>query len=336
MAQSYNLLSNARITAIGSYVPESILSNADLEKMVETDHEWIVRRTGIEERRIAAPDQFSSDLCIQAVADLQRRYGVQLDDVDYIIVATTTPDSPFPSTSARLQQAFGMNNCGAIDLQAACAGFTAALQNANGLLLSGAARKVLVVGADTMSKITDYTDRSTCILFGDGAGALLLEAEDNRKGDVLASYSVTTGSGGHHVYLTGLSEVVGEHKLDNPGKVVQNGREVYKWAVGTVPEGVEKLLERAQLQVSDLDWFVPHSANLRIVESICERTGIPIERSLVSLVKYGNTSSASIPLALDLAVREGRLEQGQLMLLYGFGAGLTQAGVILRWSLPKA
>ncbi|WP_127533317.1 ketoacyl-ACP synthase III [Paenibacillus kobensis] len=330
------LRSNAVLTAIGSYVPDSVLTNADLERMVDTNDEWIIRRTGIAERRVTAPEQYCSDLCIEATADLQRRYNVKLDDVDYIIVATTTADMPFPSVSARLQEAFGIEACGAIDLQAACAGFTAALQTANGLLYSGAARKVLVVGADTMTKITDYTDRTTCILFGDGAGALLLEADDSRDGDLLASHSVTTGSGGHQVYMTGLSQSIGEHQLSNPGKIVQNGREVYKWAVSTVPDGIERILSKTDYTVADIDWFVPHSANMRIIESICERSGIPVDRTLVSLVQYGNTSSATIPLALDLAVKDGRLSQGQLVLMYGFGAGLTQAGVLMRWGLPSA
>ncbi|GMK37444.1 3-oxoacyl-[acyl-carrier-protein] synthase 3 protein 2 [Paenibacillus sp. CCS19] len=333
MTSSFRIRSNAKLTAIGSYVPDQKITNAGLERLVETNDEWIVQRTGISERRAAAPDQYTSDMCIEAVADLQRRYNVQLEDVDYIIVSTTTPDMPFPSVSARVQQAFNIGACGAIDLQAACAGFTAALQNANGLLLSGIARKVLVIGADSMTKITDYTDRTTCILFGDGAGAVLLEADDDREGDLLASYSVTTGAGGHHVYLTGLSEKLGEHELQNPGKIVQNGREVYKWAVSTVPIGIEQLLERAGLTVADIDWFVPHSANMRIIESICERSGIPVERTLASLQHYGNTSSATIPLALDLAVRDNKLQPGQLVLLYGFGAGLTQAGVLMRWEL---
>ncbi|PWW07340.1 3-oxoacyl-[acyl-carrier-protein] synthase-3 [Paenibacillus cellulosilyticus] len=333
MSSSARFRSNAKLTAIGSYVPAHKLTNADLERLVETSDEWIVQRTGISERRVSAPDQYTSDLCIEAVADLQRRYNVQLEDVDYIIVSTTTPDTPFPSVSARVQQAFNIGTCGAIDLQAACAGFAAALQNANGLLLSGAARKVLIIGADTMTKVTDYTDRTTCILFGDGAGAVLLEADDDREGDLLASYSVTTGAGGHHVYMSGLSEKIGEHALQNPGKIVQNGREVYKWAVGTVPVGIEQLLQRAGLTVADIDWFVPHSANIRIIESICERSDIPVEHTLTSLTNYGNTSSATIPLALDLAVREGKLKTGQMVLLYGFGAGLTQAGVLLRWSL---
>ncbi|GFN31024.1 ketoacyl-ACP synthase III [Paenibacillus xylaniclasticus] len=325
--------SNAVITAIGSYVPDTVLTNADLEQMVDTNNEWIIRRTGIAERRVAAPEQYCSDLCIEAINDLQRRYNVTLTDVDYIIVATTTADMPFPSVACRIQQAFGIVACGAIDLQAACAGFTAALQNANGLLYSGAARKVLVVGAETLTKVTDYTDRTTCILFGDGAGAILLEADDSREGDLLAAYSVTTGSGGHQVYMTGLSQSIGEHQLSNPGKIVQNGREVYKWAVSTVPDGIERLLNGTRYSIADIDWFVPHSANMRIIESICERTGIPVDRTLVSLVQYGNTSSASIPLALDLAVRDGRLSQGQLVLMYGYGAGLTQAGVLIRWGL---
>ncbi|WP_391572696.1 ketoacyl-ACP synthase III [Cohnella sp.] len=318
IAQGFH--SKAQLTAIGSYVPDDKITNADLEQWVETDNEWIVRRTGIELRHRAAADQTTSDLAIAAVQDLLRRFpAVDPSRIDGIIVATTTPDMPCPSVASIIQQAIGAERCLAVDVSAACAGFVTALQMANGLILSGAYRSVLVIGAETLTKITDYTDRSTCILFGDGAGAVLVEARD--EGALLAANAVTDGSGGMQVYC-------------HPnGKLVQNGREVYKWALSTVPDGVRGLLDQAGLSVGNLDWFVPHSANLRMIEAICERLGLPVEKALQSVVLNGNTSAATIPLALDAACREGRLQSGHLVALYGFGSGLTQSGMLLRWTI---
>ncbi|SEN74498.1 ketoacyl-ACP synthase III [Paenibacillus sp. OV219] len=326
-----SLRSLTAITAFGAYVPERVLTNHDLEQMVDTNDEWIFQRTGIKERRIAADDQFCSDMCFGAVRDLQLRYGVVLEDVDYIIVATTTPDTFFPSMSARVQAEFGIASCGAVDIQAACAGFVAALQMANGLLLSGVYHKILVIGAETLSKATDYTDRTTCILFGDGAGAALLERDD--EGAFLASYSATNGEDGRHLYRSSLATTINGQPIQANGLIVQNGREVYKWAVTTVPKGIKMLLENSGYSVDEVDWFVPHSANMRIVESICERTGIPLERTLTSMAQYGNTSAASIPLALDLAIKDGRIANGDTVLLYGFGGGLTESALLLRWTL---
>ncbi|WP_424769051.1 ketoacyl-ACP synthase III [Paenibacillus sp. sgz302251] len=325
--------SNAVITAIGSYVPERILNNADLEKLVDTNNEWIVQRTGIQERRIAAKDEFTSHLCIAAVQNMIERFAVSVSDVDYILVATSSPDAIFPSVASQVQAHFNIQGCGASDLQAACAGFAAAIQLANGLLLSGSHRKILVIGAETLSKITDYTDRTTCILFGDGAGAFLMEASDDGHGDIRSTYSKTDGARGHLLYRSSLAPAIGEHAMTNNGLIIQNGREVYRWAVSQVAEGITQLLERSKLSVTDIDWFIPHSANMRIIEALCERTGFSLDQTLTSIKKFGNTSAASIPLAIDEAVKQGRIEPGQLMLLYGFGGGLTQAGVILRWSL---
>lgn len=329
--QTPSFVSNARMTAFGSYVPERILTNADLEAMVDTNDEWIVQRTGIRERRIAAEDQFCSDLCFAAVRDLKARYQADLSDVDFILVATTTPDTFFPSMSARVQAEFGIGLCGTADIQAACAGFVSAMQLANGLLLTGAHRKILVIGAETLSKATDYEDRSTCILFGDGAGAALLERSE--EGSLLGSYVSTSGDRNANLYRSSLSASIDGKPIATNGKIVQNGREVYKWAVTNVPKGVSALLERYGYAPSDLDWFVPHSANMRIIESVCERTGIPVERTLASLETRGNTSAASIPLALDMAIKDGRLKNGDLVLLYGFGGGLTEAALLLRWTL---
>lgn len=325
--------SNAVITAIGSYVPERILTNADLEKLVDTSDEWIVQRTGIQERHIASDHQFTSHLCFAAVQDMIERYNKDVTDIDYIIVATSTPDAVFPSVASQVQSHFGIENCGSVDLQAACAGFTAAIQLANGLLVSGAYRKVLVIGAETLSKVTDYSDRTTCILFGDGAGAFLMEASGSGGGNVLHMYSKTDGARGHQLYRSSLASAIGDHVIQPNGLIVQNGREVYRWAVSHVAEGVKQLMTRSSLSAADIDWFIPHSANMRIIEALCERTGFSLDQTLSSIKLFGNTSAASIPLAIDGAVKAGTIKQDQLMLLYGFGGGLTQAGIIIRWSL---
>jgi 3-oxoacyl-[acyl-carrier-protein] synthase-3 len=325
--------SNAAITAIGTYVPERILTNADLEKLVDTNDEWIVQRTGIQERHIAADHQFTSHLCFAAVQNMIERYNIVVNDIDYIIVATSTPDAVFPSVASQVQAHFGIENCGAADLQAACAGFAAAIQLANGLLLSGAYRKVLVIGAETLSKITDYSDRTTCIFFGDGAGAFLMESSVDGSGDVVSMYSITDGARGHQLYRSSLASAIGDHAIHTNGLIVQNGREVYRWAVSHVAAGVKQLMTRSNLSAADIDWFVPHSANMRIIEALCERTGFTLDQTLSSIQRFGNTSAASIPLAIDEAVKAGTLKQDQLMLLYGFGGGLTQAGIIIRWSL---
>ena len=327
--------SKASITAFGTYVPERILNNADLEKMVETNDEWIVQRTGMRERRIAAEDQFVSDLAVKAVEDMIRRYGVDVHDVDMILVATSTPDYAFPSTASRVQARLNIAQTGALDLSAACAGFVYGLQLADSMITSGMYRKVLVIGAETLSKITDYTDRTTCILFGDGAGAFLLERTEG-QGSTLAALSGTQGDGGLHVYSSGLSSEMNGVPLQGDGRLVQNGREVYKWAVRLIPEQLPKLIASSGLQTEQVDWFVPHSANMRMIEAVCERGPVPLERTLTSMEYRGNTSAASIPLAIQLAVDEGKVKQGQRLALFGFGGGLTYAGLVLEWSVPDA
>ncbi|MBO8164321.1 MAG: ketoacyl-ACP synthase III [Brevibacillus sp.] len=324
------LQSRARITAVGSYVPEKVLTNHDLEQMVETTDEWIVQRTGIRERRIAASDQFTSDLCVAAARDLAERYGKSLEDVEVIIVSTSTPDYSFPSVSSQVQARLGIKEAGAIDLQAACAGFAYGLHLANSLVTAGMHRKVLVIGAETLSKITDYTDRTTCILFGDGAGAVLVERDDQHPG-FLSYHLGSQGEGGIHLYCTGLSSRMGDQELVAKNRIIQNGREVYKWAVTTVPKGMQRVVEKAGMDLKEVDWFVPHSANLRMIESICEKTGFPLARTLYSLEYFGNTSAATIPLSLDLAVKEGKIKAGDTILMYGFGGGLVHAGLLVRW-----
>ncbi|QAY66601.1 ketoacyl-ACP synthase III [Paenibacillus protaetiae] len=325
--------SNAIISAIGSYTPSRVLTNRDLESIVDTSDEWIVRVTGMRERHIAADNEYTSDMIFAAVRNMISRYPVKLDDVDYILVATSTPDTFFPSMAARVQAEFQIGPCGSADIQAACAGLTTAMQLANGLLLSGIFRKILVIGADALSKITDYTDRTTCVLFGDGAGALLMEASPDGQGDVLAAYAETDGTGGKHLYRSSLTDQIGGHPITANGKIVQNGREVYRWATGKVSESIQRFMADNGFASEHIDWFIPHSANMRIIDLLCEKTGIPKERTLSSVEFNGNTSAASIMLALDEGVRNGSVKAGQKLLLYGFGGGLTQAGVIVNWSI---
>ena len=324
--------SKARITAIGSYVPERKLTNVDLEKMVETSDEWIVQRTGIKERRIANEDEHTSDIGYKAVRDLLERYDKSADDVDMIIVCTMTPDFKTPSVASLIQAKLGIRNAGAMDLNVACAGFTYGLYVANGLVTSGLNKKVLVIGAETLSRITDYTDRTTCILFGDGGGAVLVEYDEQHPG-FLSSNIGSQGEKGKNLYCTNLSQRMNGEDLIGNGCFVQNGREVYKWAVTTVPKAMRAVMEKTAMDLKDANWFVPHSANLKMIESICAKSGFPIEKTLYSVVDYGNTSAASIPLALDKGVREGKVKNGDRILLYGFGGGLAHAGLLIEWTV---
>lgn len=320
--------SKAKITAIGAYVPDKRLTNKDMEKLVDTSNEWIVRRTGIKERRILPEDQFTSDLAFGAVRNLLDRYETALDDIDLVIVSTSTPDYGFPSVAAQVQAKFLTEKAGAFDLNATCSGFEYALHVANGLVTSGLNQRILVVAADAMSKVTDYTDRTTCILLGDGAGAAVVEYDEENPG-FFGSFMGAEGGMGKALYRTGLSSVMNGEKLSGAGKMVQNGREVYKWAVQTVTDGVLQLAEKSGYTLQKINWFVPHSANLRMIESISERLNFPMEKVLYSLEYYGNTSSASIPLALSDALKEGKIKKGDRILLYGFGGGLVHCGQVI-------
>ncbi|AIY05541.1 3-oxoacyl-(acyl carrier protein) synthase [Planococcus sp. PAMC 21323] len=299
---------------------------------METNDEWIVQRTGIKERRMALATEFTSDISVKAVENLVERFGMSLDDVDMIIACTMTPDFKTPSVSALVQAKLGIKNTGAIDLNAACSGFAYGLHIANGLITSGLNKKILVIGAETFSKILDYSDRSTCILFGDGGGAVLVEFDEENP-SFIESHMGTNGELAHNLYCTDLSQQMFGNELAVNGFVNQNGREVYKWAVNTVPKGVVALLEKAQYETKDVDWFIPHSANLRIIESICNRTGLSLGQTIYSLEYYGNTSAASIPLSLVKGLEEGKLKPNDTLLLYGFGGGLTHAGMLIKWSI---
>ncbi|TXC93425.1 ketoacyl-ACP synthase III [Metabacillus litoralis] len=321
--------SKARITAIGSYVPNNVMTNDDLEELVNTNDEWITKRTGIKERRIAGVDEYSSDLSLKAINDLTKRFDKDISDVDMIIVTTLTPDYQTPSVASYIQGKLGIKNAGAIDLNAACAGFTYGLHMANSLITSGLHRKILVIGTETLSKIIDFTDRATCILFGDGAGAVLVEYSE--KGGFLSSLVTSEGEKAHHLYGTNLSSSMFGEELQHKRQLVQNGREVYKWAVSTVPKGMISVMEMTPYTLDDVDWFIPHSANLRMVESICTKAKYSIDKTLYSMEKFGNTSAASIPLALDLGIKDGKVKAGDRLLLYGFGGGLTQCGHLIEW-----
>jgi len=323
--------SKARVTALGAYVPEKVLTNQELEKMVDTNDEWIVQRTGITERRITGEGEYTSDLACKAIEDLVDRFSVNLDDVDLVIAATITPDYVTPSVSAVIHGKLNLSSsAGVLDLNSACAGFVYALQVANAMITAGQSKKVLVVSSEVLSKITDYTDRNTCILFGDGAGAALVEYDGENPG-FLGSYYGSEGKSGDKLFCTGLSDQFGSKKVEPKNFLYQDGRAVYTFVIRTVPSSMKKMLEQSRMTSDDIDWFVPHSANLRMVHSICGTLGFKKEQALTSLEYFGNTSSATIPLALWLALKEDKIKKGDKLALYGFGGGLTHAGVILEW-----
>ncbi len=320
---------NARLSAIGMYAPEKIVTNHDFLSMIETTEEWIVSRTGIQTRHHTAPEEYTSDMCLAAAKNLAEVSGIDLSDVDMVLVSTVTPDQPMPSMACLVQSRLGLHHCGALDVYAACAGFAYGIVVAKGLIASGSHRKILVIGADNLSRITDFSDRSSCILFGDGAGAVLIEADE--KGNIGETITGAYGEGGADLYLSGFSPIINGQEIVMNGKIVQNGRRVFKWAVTTVAEQMHVLAAKNGLTLDDIDWFVPHSANLRILEAISKETDFPLERMLESIVDYGNTSSASIPLALSKGVREGKLKSGDKVMLFGFGGGLAYAATVVTW-----
>lgn len=322
--------SNSKIIGIGTYLPDRRLTNYDLEKIVDTSDEWIVRRTGVRERRISGKEEFSSDMAIKAVENLIEKYNVEIDDVDMIIVTTFTPDYFSPTVSALVQGYFNIKKAGTMDLNSVCTGFVYGLCVADSLITSGNFNKILVISSEATSKIIDYSDRNTCILFGDAAAATLIERTE-KKGSFLSSYFTTDGKLGGYVTCSSLSESINGRAMDKKRLFQQEGRLLYEYIVKNIPNGVNSLLEKAKLTLDDIDWFVPHSANFRMVESICKRLEYPIEKTLVSNEFYGNTSSVSIPLAIWVALEESKINPGDKMVLYGFGGGLTHGGVVIEW-----
>jgi 3-oxoacyl-[acyl-carrier-protein] synthase-3 len=315
----------AGITGLGLYLPERILTNKELEKMVETDDEWIRSRTGISERRIAAADQFTADLAEQAGRAALEDAGVLPSQVGLIIVATCTEDYQFPSTASLIQNRLG-TTCGAFGLSAACSGFAYALVTASQFIATGAYDTILVVAAETMSRIVDWTDRSTCILFGDGAGAAVVQTVPDGSG-VLGFDLGSDGSGGD--LLKASCRLHPENEESQ--YVVQNGREVYRFAVKVMGESALRALKNAGLSTQDVDLLVPHQANIRIIDAAAKRLELPSEKVFVNLEKYGNTSAASIPIALYEAREAGKIKPGDTVAIIGFGGGLTWASCIMKW-----
>jgi 3-oxoacyl-[acyl-carrier-protein] synthase-3 len=321
------------ITGLGVHVPERVVTNDDLSQLVDTSDEWIRERTGIRERRIAAADEALSDIALPAARAALEASGVRPADIDLIIVATVTPDMAFPSTAAILAAELGVERAGAYDLSSGCTGFMYALAQAYGMLASGLSRRALVVGGDVLSKVMDWTDRSTCVLFGDGAGAVVLERVD--RGGFLGFELGADGSGGPDLYLPagGSREpATAESVAEGHHFVQMNGREVFKFATRTLVSSAHTLLDECGYEVGDVDVYVPHQANVRIIEHARERLGIAPERTVVNVDRYGNTSSGSIPLALADAVVDGRLKQGELVLMTGMGAGLSWGSALIEWT----
>jgi 3-oxoacyl-[acyl-carrier-protein] synthase-3 len=314
----------SRIAGTGSYLPIKVLTNADLEAMVDTTDEWIVSRTGIRQRHIAAEGEFTSDLSVQAARRALVSAGIEASEIDLIIVATTTPDRVFPSTACLVQDKLGISNCPAFDIQAVCSGFVYALATADNFIKSGGAKCVLVVGAETMSRITDWTDRSNCILWGDGAGAVILKASDEQG--ILSTHLHADGS-----YANLLNVPSGVSKKEGSKTVYMEGNSVFKVAVNTLDAIVDETLEANGLQKSDVDWLVPHQANIRILQSTAKKLGMGMDRVVVTVDVHGNTSAASIPLALDVAVRDGRIKRGETILMEAFGGGFTWGSVLMKY-----
>jgi 3-oxoacyl-[acyl-carrier-protein] synthase-3 len=321
------------ITGLGVHVPDRVLTNDELSTMVDTNDEWIRDRTGIRERRIAGDDEAMTDLALPAARRALEQAGVDASDVDYLVVATVTPDTMFPTTSALLADTLGASNAAAYDLLAGCTGFMYALAQAYSAVASGLAETALVVGGDTLSKIVDWRDRGTCVLFGDGAGAVVLQRVE--EGGFLGFQLGADGAGGVHLALpaggsrlptTAATVEAGQHFI------TMNGREVFKFATRVMVSSAEETLRECDLTVDDLDVYVPHQANMRIIDHAVKKLGVPREKTVVNVDRYGNTSSGSIPLALADASDDGRLGPGKLVLMTGMGAGLTWGSALMEWT----
>ena len=327
-------LNSAGILGLGSYVPEKILTNADIEKLVDTNDEWITERTGIKERRICAPEQATSDLSLIAAQRALEDANVSAEELDMIIVATISADSNTPSTACVLQDKLGAVNAAAFDLSAACSGFVYGSAIASQFIETGVYKKVLVVGAETLSKFVNWKDRNTCIIFADGAGAAVYGVVDDGYG-VLSFDLGADGSGAETIEIPGggSRHPADQETIDNHMHCLHmNGKETFRFAVKAMGSTVMKSLERAGLSKEDIDYFIPHQANIRIIQSAAKRLHLPMEKVFVNIEKYGNTSAASIPIALAEAEREGKLKKGEIIALSGFGAGLTWASCIMKWA----
>jgi 3-oxoacyl-[acyl-carrier-protein] synthase-3 len=323
----------ARITGTGSAVPDKVLTNFDLEKMVETSDEWITTRTGIKERRIAAEGEYTSTFAVKAANNALKMAGVTAADIDLIIVGTISPDFPFPATACLVQNDIGATNAVAFDVTAACSGFVYALSIADKFISTGAAKKALVIGAEVLSRLVDWTDRNTCLLFGDGAGAVVLEACEGEHG-ILSSHIHSDGAYWELLYQAGCGSrnPPVQKSIDEKSVfLMMQGNEIFKLAVRAMAEVANEALVANNMAIADIDLFIPHQANRRIIDAIGKRLGLADERVVVNLDRYGNTSAASIPIALDEVNRASRINAGDILLLDAFGGGLTWGSVLLRW-----
>jgi 3-oxoacyl-[acyl-carrier-protein] synthase-3 len=318
------------VLGAGGYLPEKVLSNDELSRMVQTSDEWIRQRTGIRERRIAADGEFTSDLGLKAAKAALESAALTPADIDLVVLATATPDHTFPAAAVSIQKKLGMKHGVAFDLQAVCSGFLFALTTTDAMIRAGQAKRALVIGAETFSRILDWTDRSTCVLFGDGAGAVVLSAESQPgwRSDrgVLAAHLRSDGNYQEMLYVDGGPSATG-----TVGHLRMEGREVFKYAVGMVSDVIDEVFAATGFTAADIDWFVPHQANIRIIDATARKLGIPIEKVIRTVDRHGNTSAASIPLALWEASRDGRIKRGDLLLLESLGGGFTWGAVLLRW-----
>ena len=318
------------VLGCGSFLPGKILTNFDLAKMVDTTDDWIVERTGIKLRHIAREDETTSDLAVEAAQRAIRSAGIQVNAIDIIIVATTTPDETFPSTATRVQARLNMLGGAAFDIQAVCSGFIYALTVADTMIRAGQAKTALVIGAETMSRLLDWNDRGTCVLFGDGAGAVLLQAQNgdgsNSDRGVLASRIFSDGRQHDLLYVDGGVSTTG-----TAGHLRMQGREVFKHAVNNIAAAIEATAREAGVKLSDIDWFVPHQANQRILDGTARKLGIKSDRVISTVAEHGNTSAASVPLALAVAVGDGRIKRGDLVLMEAMGGGFTWGAALVRW-----
>ena len=322
-------MNHARIIGTGGYLPEKILTNADLEQMIETTADWIVERTGVEERHVAAPGETTCDLAEQASRRALEAAGIEARDIDLIVLGTTTPDHVFPSVATQLQHRLGCHGGPAFDVQAVCTGFVYAMDIARRFIATGATRRALVVGADTFTRIIDWRDRGTCILFGDGAGAVVLEATD--EPGIIDSRLHADGRYKELLWVPAGVSSGYDQTQQNAAFVEMRGSEVFKVAVHTLKEIAEQILTANGMTVADVNWLIPHQANRRILAATAKRLGLPEERMVDCVRLRGNTSAASVPLALDVAVRDGRIQRGDILLLEGFGGGFTWGAVLLKY-----
>ena len=318
------------VRGVGGYLPERVMTNDDLAKLVDTSDEWIVQRTGIRQRHIAAEGEVTSDLALVAAKRALENAGLEASDIDLIVVGTTTPDMTFPATAAILQQKLGITGGSAFDVQAVCSGFVFGIATADSYLKTGMAKRALVVGAETFSRILDWTDRATCVLFGDGAGAVILEAkevpDDAPEDGVLVSSLRTDGRHWDKLYVDG-----GVSGSQTVGHLRMEGREVFKHAVGMISDVIEDVLAKTGKTTDDLDWFVPHQANKRIIDGAGRKLGIPEAKTVVTVDRHANTSAASVPLALWVASQEGRIRKGDLVMIEAMGGGFTWGATLIRW-----